>query len=57
MGTKHKQSGDGAIINFIKPRYCMFSNRYLTLKPYDVGTQNNRLSETILLITHIIGMN
>ena len=35
----------------------MFSNPYLTFKPYDVGTQKNRLNETILLRTHIIGFD
>ena len=33
----------------------MFSNPYLTLYPYVLGTQKNRLSETILLSTHNIG--
>ena len=32
-------------------------NPYLTLKPYVVGTQKNRLSETILLSTHNMGLS
>ena len=35
----------------------MFSNPYLTLQPYVVGTQKNRLSEMILLGTHNIGFD
>ena len=31
-------------------------NSYFTLKPYIVGTQKNRLSETILLSTHNINL-
>ena len=33
----------------------MPQNPYLTFKPYVVGTQKNRLSETILLDNHNIG--
>ena len=33
----------------------MFLNPFLILKPYVVGTQKKRLSETILLSTHNIG--
>ena len=29
---------------------------YYPTKPYDVGTQKNRLNETIHLSTHIIGL-
>ena len=35
----------------------MFQNPYSTFKPYVVGTQKNRLSETILLSTHSIGFD
>ena len=35
----------------------MFLNPYLTLKTYVVGTQKNRLGETILLSTHNIGFD
>ena len=35
----------------------MLLNPYLTCKTYVVGTQKNRLSETILLSTNNIGLN
>ena len=37
----------------------LFSKQYLSYyptKPYDVGTQKNRLNETIHLSTHIVGL-
>ena len=37
----------------------LFSSQYLSqspTEPYDVGTQKNRLIETILLSTNIIGL-
>ena len=39
-------------IQLFPPQYCS----YPLTKPYDVGTQKNRLIETILLSTHIIGL-
>ena len=38
-----------------KEHFFMFPNPYLTFKPYVVSTQENRLSETILLSTDNIG--
>ena len=34
-------------------KYLVLSNLYLTFKPYVVSTQKIRLTDTILLITHI----
>ena len=38
-------------------QYLTSENPYMAVKPYSVGTQKNRLSETILLSTHNLGFS
>ena len=49
--SKWVRGPDEGGIQLFSPQYLSYYSTY----PYDVGTQNNRLTETILLSTHNIG--